>query len=161
MRVLSIASSPLLLCLACALPAVHAQQSPASPVPPNTVAQAGDAQCVLAGRLNSEGRWAPQASGMRLLDASGKPVAGAEQASLAAVKAVRVTKPALLSKCNAGQTIASGDASAGSKSPAPAVTAGSAPIEAQVMATLPGRAGSQWVELRVNVPAERVVLLTR
>jgi hypothetical protein len=135
-------------CLAISASASYAQLAP-------------DAQCVLAGRLNQEGRWAPQASGMQLLDASGKQVSGASQSALSSVKAVRVSQPALLSKCNAGQTIADGDASSGSKSPVPALTASNTPIQVQAMAALPGRSGGQWVELRLDVPAERITMLTR
>jgi hypothetical protein len=149
----SSSSRLLLLGLALAAPALQAQQTSAS--------QAGEAQCVLAGRLNSDGRWAPQAAGMQLLDAGGKLVASSGKSALSSVNAVRLAKPALLTKCNAGQAMADGDASTGSKSPTPALTAGSAPIEVQAMATLPGRAGGQWVELRVSVPAERVVMLSR
>ncbi|MBS7808905.1 hypothetical protein [Variovorax sp. PCZ-1] len=153
---------PLLLCLALATPVLQAQQSPSSPGIPSAAApQAGDAQCILAGRLSSEGRWAPQTKGMQLLDTAGKPVSSAAQTVLSSIKSVRVSSPMLLSKCNAGQAMADGDASQGSKSPTPALTAGNAPIEVQAMATLPGRAGGQWVELRVSVPAERVVMLTR
>lgn len=123
--------------------------------------QANEAQCILAGRLSSEGRWAPQAKGLQLLDTAGKPVNSAAQTALSTVKSVRLAEPTLLSKCNAGQAMADGDASTGSKNPTPALTAGNAPIEVQAMTTLPGRAGGQWVELRVSVPAERVVMLTR
>lgn len=157
---------PLSLCMALAIPALQAQQSPASPAAPNVaVSETGEAQCILAGRLNSQGRWAPAASGVQLLDAAGKRVpqrvGNAAQPALSGVKAVRLAEPALLSKCNAGQAMGDGDASTGSKSPAPAVTAGKAPIQVQAMVTLPGRAGGQWVELRVSVPSERVVMLMR
>ncbi len=162
MRTFSFLPRHLLLCLALAAPALQAQQSPSSPgVPSAAVTQAGDAQCILAGRLSNEGRWAPQASGMQLLDAAGKPVSGAASSALSTIKAVRLTEPALLASCNAGQAMADGDASKGGKSPAPAVTAGTIPVQVQAMAMLPGRAGGQWVELRLNVPAERVVMLTR
>ncbi len=120
--------------------------------------QASESQCILAGRVNQEGRWAPQAKGMQLLDAAGKPVSGAAQSMLSNVKAVRLAEPALLSTCNAGQAMANGEAIRGSKSPAPALTAGNTPIEVQALATLPGRAGAQWIELRVSVPTERMVM---
>jgi hypothetical protein len=133
------------LALAAFLPTLHANES----------------HCILAGRLNSEGRWAPQASGMQLLNAEGKLVSGASSSALSAIKAVRVTKPALLASCNAGQAMPYGDATKANKNPVPAVKAGNTPLEVQAMSTLPGRAGGQWVELRLNVPAERVVILTR
>lgn len=153
---------PLLLCLALAAPTLQAQQSPNSPAVPSAAAQQpSEAQCILAGRVNSEGRWAPQASGMQLLDAAGKPVSGAAPSKLSTIKAVRLAEPALLASCNAGQAMADGDASEGSKSSVPALAAGNIPVQVQAMNTLPGRAGGQCVELRLNVPAERVMMLTR
>jgi hypothetical protein len=157
----SFSPRPLLLCLALATPILQAQQSPTSPGTPSAAPQAGDAQCILAGRWNTEGRWAPQAAGVQLLDAGGKPVSGATQSTLSNVKAVRLAEPALLSKCNAGQAMLDGDARLGGKSPAPALAAGNAPLEVQAITTLPGRSGARWVELRVSAPAERVVMLTR
>ncbi len=123
--------------------------------------QASEAQCILAGRLNPEGRWAPAASGVQLLDAAGQRISSAGQPKLEAIKAVRIAEPALLAQCNAGQAMADGDAIKSSKSPVPALAAGNAPVPVQATAMLPGRAGGQWVELRLDVPAERVVMLTR
>jgi hypothetical protein len=145
----------LMLSLATAASVAYAQQN-ASPAP-----QTSDAQCILAGRLSSEGRWAPVASGVTLLDASGQRIRSAGQPALSSVKAVRLSEPALLAKCNGNQPMADGDAREGSKSPAPAVMAGNAPINVQASATIPGRAGGQWVELRLDTPPERVILLTR
>jgi hypothetical protein len=164
MPTLPFVSRIFLLCLVLATPTLQAQQSPGSTgvgVSGGAAPRADAVPCILAGRLNSEGRWAPQASGMQLLDAGGKPVSGAAASALSAVKAVRLTEPVLLASCNAGQAMADGDASQGSKSPTPAVAAGNIPIQVQAMALLPSRAGGQWVELRLNVPAERVVMLTR
>jgi hypothetical protein len=156
------ASRCLLLSLTLAVPAAHAQQSPNAPAAASAAApQAGDAQCILAGRLNSEGRWAPAASGVTLLDASGQRIRSAGKPALESVKAVRLAEPAMLAKCNGNQPLADGDASTGSKSPAPAVTAGNAALSVQATALAPGRAGGQWVELRLDVPPERVILLTR
>lgn len=136
---------PLLLCLALTAPAL----------------QANEAQCILAGRLNQEGRWAPAASGVQLLDAAGQRISSTGQPKLDAIKAVRIAEPALLAQCSAGQAMADGDANKSSKSPVPALAAGNAPVPVQATATLPGRAGGQWVELRLDVPVERVVMLTR
>jgi hypothetical protein len=124
--------------------------------------QASEAQCILAGRLNQEGRWAPAASGVQLLDAAGQRISSSGQPKLEAIKAVRIAEPALLAQCNAGQAMADGDANKkSSKSPAPALAAADAPVSVQATAMLPGRAGGQWVELRLEVPAERLVMLTR
>ncbi len=127
-------------------------------------ALAREAQCIVAGRLNPEGRWAPASKGVQFLDAAGQRLSSAGQISLSAIKAVRVAEPMFLSSCNAGQAMADGDATKGSKSsksPAPALTAGTASLQVQAANTLPGRAGGQWVELRLDVPVERVVMLSR
>lgn len=124
-------------------------------------ALASEAQCIVAGRLNPEGRWAPASAGVQFLDAAGQRLSSVGQISLSAIKAVRVAEPVLLSACNAGQAMADGDAIKGSKSQVPALTAGSASLQVQAANTLPGRAGGQWVELRLDVPAERVVMLSR
>jgi hypothetical protein len=78
-----------------------AQTTPAASAP-------ADAQCILAGRLDSNARWAPQARGIELLDAAGKRVSGSDKAALGTVTQVRVTSPALLSKCNGSQPLAQG-----------------------------------------------------
>lgn len=124
-------------------------------------ALASEAQCIVAGRLNPEGRWAPASKGVQFLDAAGQRLSSAGQISLSAIKAVRVAEPMLLSSCNAGQAMADGDATKGSKGPASALTAGTASLQVQAANTLPGRAGGQWVELRLDVPVERVVMLSR
>jgi hypothetical protein len=148
-----------LLCFALAATAAHAQQNPSAPNA--SMLEAGDAPCILAGRLNHEGRWAPAASGVTLLDASGQRIRSTGKPALNAVKAVRLTAPALLAKCNGNQPIADGDTIAGSKSPAPALSAGSAAISVQAAMLTPGRTGGQWVELRLDAPPERITLLTR
>jgi hypothetical protein len=125
-------------------------------------AQAADVNaCIFAGRLNTEGRWAPLASGLTLLDANGKPLAQQGKAALDNAKAVRINKNALLAQCNGNQALPSGDASQGSKSPAPALSAGSAAIPILATAYAPVSAGGQWVELKLDVPPQRVVMLTR
>jgi hypothetical protein len=151
-----------LLWLSWAASAASAQQSPSAPgAPVASAPQTVDASCILAGRLNQEGRWAPAANGVMLLDAAGQRIRGSGQAALASVKAVRLTEPALLAQCNGNQAFADGDASKGSKSPAPVVTAGNVALKVQATALAPGRSGGQWVELRLDVPPERVIMLTR
>jgi hypothetical protein len=81
--------------------------------------------------------------------------------ALANVKAIRLSEPALLAQCNGNQALPSGEASAGSKTPAPALSAGNAPIQVVSFAYAPLRAGGEWVELKLEVPAQRVVMLVR
>jgi hypothetical protein len=126
--------------------------SPANPEP----------QCILAGRLDGDQRWAPQARGVELLDAAGKRVAVSDKTALANVKQVRLSSPALLSACNGNQALVKGDDLAGTKkSTAPAVSAGKTPITVEAVSFPPLRVGGELVELRLGVPADRVVALTR
>ncbi len=147
----------LFLCVAAATPALQAQQAPAS----SAAGAQSDAQCILAGRVSSDGRWAPAASSVHLLGATGERIRGANQTTLASVKAVRLLESTLLAQCNAGQAMADGLSTNGVKSAVPALKAGDVPIAVQAIAMLPGRGLSQWVELRVAVPVERVTLLMR
>ncbi len=151
----------LILSLSFAAPALLAQQAPVSL--PSAAAQplTAEASCILAGRLNSEGQWAPAGRGVQLLGAEGQRIRAANPQTLANVKSVRLSQPVWLAKCNGSQALPDGDASTGSKSPAPALKAGAKPISVQALAYAPLRAGGQWVELRLDVPPERVIMLTR
>jgi hypothetical protein len=124
-------------------------------------AQTSTAQCVLAGRIDLAQRWAPQARGVELLDASGQRVSGASKDLLASVKAVRLSQPALLSNCHGNQALPDGETSSGNKSPVPAVSAAHAPIPVQAVTYPPLRVGGSLVELQVEIPADRVIALHR
>jgi hypothetical protein len=124
---------------------------------------AGDAmQCILAGRLNTDQRWAPQARGVELLDATGKRVTSSDKAALNGVKQVRIASPALLSTCNGNQALPSGDDQAKTqKTVAAAVSANATPINVEAVGFPPLRVGGELVELRLTLPSERIVSLTR
>ncbi|NNU44919.1 hypothetical protein [Ramlibacter montanisoli] len=66
-----------------------------------------DAQCILAGRLNDQGQWAPRFAGVQLLGAHGQAVNGASKQLVSAVSQARLARPALLSRCNGDQPLAS------------------------------------------------------
>jgi hypothetical protein len=118
-----------------------------------------DAQCIIAGRL-SEGRWAPRFDAVQLRGADGKVLARFDRAALANVKRAELTAPALLSKCDGDAPLANADNEpAGRKGPVPALARGVVDVEAVSFPKL--RTGGELVELRVRVPAERVVMLTR
>ncbi len=119
------------------------------------------AQCILAGRVDVEQRWAPQARGVELLDAAGKRVSSASKDALASVKSVRLSQPALLSNCNGDQALPDGGPATGNKVPAPAVSAGAALVNVQAVAYPPLRVGGSLVELKLDVPAQRVITLAR
>lgn len=117
--------------------------------------------CILAGRINQDGRWAPMSTGVTLLNSSGRVIRQADAKALSGVKAVRLSAPALLARCHGNQPLPDGDASLGAKSPAPAVAAGPLPLPVTALALMPGRSSGQWVELRIDLPQDRVVLLER
>lgn len=134
---------------------------PASASTRLTLADNEAGTCILAGRINQDGRWAPMSAGVTLLNSSGRVIREAHATALSEVKTVRLSAPALLARCHGNQPLPDGDASRGAKSPAPAVAAGPQPLPVTAVALMPGRSSGQWVELRIELPHDRVVLLDR
>lgn len=122
-------------------------------------AQSGESQCIVAGRLSDEARWAPRMAGVDLLAQDGRAITAADKPSLSNVRQVRLAAPALLSRCDGEGQLVRGPDNAGPKSPAPAIGPGVVAVEAVSYPKL--RRGGQLVELRLTVPADRVVMLTR
>lgn len=122
-------------------------------------AQTDAGQCIVAGRL-SGGQWAPRLAGVQLLAASGQAVTSGSRDRLASVRQVRLSQPALLSRCdgNAGLTQADQEP-VQPKAPVPALAAGRFDVEAVTFPKL--RSGGELVELRVRTAPERVVMLMR
>ena len=121
-------------------------------------AQGADAGCIVAGRL-SEGQWAPRMQGVQLLGADGRAVSSANKSALANVKQVKLSSPALLSRCDGDAALAQGPDAVGTKKPVPALAAGA--VDVQVVSYPKLRRGGELVELRVSAPAERVSMITR
>jgi hypothetical protein len=121
-------------------------------------AQTGDGNCILAGRLADNG-WAPRMQGVQLLGQDGRSIDGADKSSLASVKQVRLSAPALLSRCDGNGQLALGPDAPGSKSPVPAIGPGVLPVESVSFPKL--RRGGELVELKLTVGAERVTMVTR
>ncbi len=121
-------------------------------------AHANEATCVSAGRLDAEGRWAPQFPHVRLLDEAGRPLATRGKADLQRVRGVELTEPALLSAC-AGERGLVREDKGGTKAPVPAAKPGRRAVEGIGYAKL--QSGGEWVELKVQVPADQVVMITR
>ena len=118
-----------------------------------------DAQCILAGRL-SDAQWAPRFQGLQLLAANGQVVAGSSKQALAGVKQARLARPALLSECVGDGPLFNADSEpAGRKTEVPAIAAGLVDVQAVSFPKL--RTGGELVELKVQVPAERVVMVRR
>jgi hypothetical protein len=121
-------------------------------------AQNSDASCIVAGRLGETG-WAPRMQSVELLGQDGRAVTGADKSALAGVKQVRLSAPALLSRCDGNHELAAGPETPGTKTPVPAIGPGVVPVEAVTYPKL--RRGGELVELRLTVPADRVTMVTR
>jgi hypothetical protein len=145
------------ICMPLAAVATLAFAQTAAPASTNA-----DLQCILAGRVDGDQRWAPQARGVELLDAQGKRVSSADKAALATVKQARISSPALLSSCNGDQALAKGDDLPGAKkTSSPAISAGTAPVNVEAVNFPPLRVGGTLVELRLSPAPDRIVSLTR
>ncbi len=121
--------------------------------------QASDpASCISAGRMDAEGRWAPQFQEVRLLDEAGRALPTRSKADLARVRGVELTQPALLSACTGERGLPRED-KAGTKAPVPAAKPGRLTVDGVGYAKL--QTGGELVELRVRVAADQVVMITR
>jgi hypothetical protein len=123
-------------------------------------AQSDAAQCILAGRINAEGEWAPRFDAVQLRGADGAVIARTDRASLTRVRQAELAQPALLARCDGDNPMAIADDEApGRKAAVPALSAGVVEVESVAFPKL--RTGGHLVELKVRAPAERVVMLTR
>jgi hypothetical protein len=121
-------------------------------------AQTAEGSCILAGRLGERG-WAPRMPGVELLGQDGRALSSADKSRLASVRQVRLSAPALLSRCDGSRELAAGPEAPGAKSPVPAIGAGVHQVEAVNFPKL--RRGGELVELQLTVAADRVTMLTR
>jgi hypothetical protein len=143
---------------------IHAQTPAAPPVSISTESSTPSLtvkNCILAGRLNSYNRWAPLFPGVILLNDQGERLRDSSKKSLATVKAVRLIEPALLSQCNGNQPLVSDENSSGVKAPTTAVKPDPSALTVEMIYYPPLRAGGQWVELQLVLPANRVIALVR
>jgi hypothetical protein len=143
-------------------------QTPATPATPGvipppaaTASTLADKPCILAGRLNADNQWAPLARGVTLLNAQGERVNGSSKKVLDTVRAVRISAPAWVSQCNGNQPLLNGENTSGSKTPAPAIKPGPMALNVEAIYYPPVRAGGQWVELQLVLPADRLVTAAR
>lgn len=133
----------------------------ANPSPAAAASTLADKPCILAGRLNADNQWAPLARGVTLLNAQGERVSASSKKALGTVRAVRISEPAWVSQCNGNQPLVSGDSTSGSKTPAPTIKPGPMALNVEAIYYPPVRAGGQWVELQLVLPADRVVTAAR
>jgi len=118
-----------------------------------------DARCIVAGRL-SDGQWAPRFATIHLLGADGNPIAAPAKAALANVRRAMLDEPALLSKCDGSHTLFNADNEPpGTRTEVPALARGTVDVEGVAYPKL--QTGGELVELRVRVPADGWVMLTR
>ncbi|MDB5874151.1 MAG: hypothetical protein JWQ07_3593 [Ramlibacter sp.] len=126
-------------------------------LPSSAQVEAGN--CILAGRLSDDAKWAPRMAGVELLGQDGRAVTGADKQALSGVRQVKLSAPALLSRCDGSAQLALGPDAPGPKAKVPAIGPGVVAVEAVSFPKL--RRGGELVELRLAVPADRVVMLTR
>jgi hypothetical protein len=124
-----------------------------------TATQASGQSCITAGRLNAQGMWAPQFQTVRLLDEMARPLAARGKAELSRVRAVEVTQPALLSACQGNGDLSRAEEAPAAKAPVPAAKSGRLTVEGVSFPKL--QTGGELVELQVQVPADRVIMVTR
>ena len=123
-------------------------------------AQTDPGQCILAGRVNAQQQWAPRFLAVQLLGQDGRGIAKSSAEALAGVRKARLAQPALLSRCDGNGELARADNEApGRKSQVPAVSAGVVEVESVAFPKL--RTGGTLVELKLRVPADRVVAVMR
>ena len=120
---------------------------------------AADASCITAGRLDAGGRWAPQFASVRLLDEAGRVLQQPARAALSRVREAEVTEPALLSRCDGNAPLAKGEDTPAPKASVPAASRGRLKVTAVGFPKL--QTGGELVELQVQVPPDRVVMVTR
>ena len=117
-------------------------------------------QCIVAGRVTDQQKWAPKFDGLQLMAARGRIVTSADRTALADVQQVRIMKPALLTKCDGdGDLMRADEQPVVPKEPVPAVGPGVVDVEGVSFPKL--RRGGELVELRLKLPLERVVMVKR
>lgn len=124
-------------------------------------AHAAGAQCILAGRVDGNQRWAPRAAGVELLNQQGARIRDGSRDGLARVQQVRVSREVLLSTCDGNAELAAGPEAPQAKTAVPAISPGKALIAVEALNFPKLRVGGELVELQLAVPPDRVVMLSR
>jgi hypothetical protein len=125
-----------------------------------STAHASDVACITAGRLDSNGQWAPKFDSVRLLDGSGQTISSPKKEDLKNLQVLEITTPALLSACEGDKPLTAADeALAQAKSPVPAVKPGRVVVVGLGYPQL--RVGGMLVEVKVRASAHQIMMLTR
>jgi hypothetical protein len=122
-------------------------------------ANASETSCITAGRLNADGNWSPQFQSVRLLDDTGRNLSVKLKSELMSVRSVELLEPALLSGCEGDRVLTRGNDVITDKAPVPAAKSGRYKVIGQGFPKL--QIGGELVELKVQLNAEQIVMMTR
>ena len=122
-------------------------------------ANASEASCITAGRLNADGNWSPQFQSVKLLDDTGRSLFVKRKSELALVRGVELLEPALLSGCEGDRALNRGNDVITDKAPVPAAKSGRYKVIGLGFPKL--QIGGELVELKVQLNAEQIVMMTR
>ena len=118
-------------------------------------------ECIIAGRITADEKWAPRMQGVQWLAPRGRVVTTAGKQALADVEQVRLARPALLTRCDGDGELAHAEdlPSSGPKEAVPAIAPGVVDVEKVSFPRL--RNGGELVELKLRLPLDRVVMVKR
>ena len=122
-------------------------------------ATASASSCITAGRFNADGKWSPQFQSVKLLDDAGRGLSVNLKSELALVRGVELLEPALLSGCEGDRALTRGTDAITDKAPVPAAKPGRHNVIGLGFPKL--QIGGELVELKVQVSADQIVMITR
>jgi hypothetical protein len=122
-------------------------------------ANASESSCITAGRLNADGNWSPQFQNVKFLDDSGRGLSVKRKSELTLVRVVELLEPALLSGCEGNRALTRGNDVITDKSRVPAAKPGRHNVIGLGFPKL--QIGGELVELKVQVNADQIVMITR
>ena len=122
-------------------------------------ANASETSCITAGRFNADGKWSPQFQSVKLLDDTGRSLSVKRKSELVLVRGVELLEPALLSGCEGDRALNRGTDVITDKAPVPAAKSGRYKVIGLGFPKL--QIGGELVELKVQLNAEQIVMMTR
>jgi hypothetical protein len=122
-------------------------------------ANASETSCITAGRFNADGKWSPQFQSVKLLDDAGRSLTVKLKSELALVRGVELLEPALLSGCEGDRALTRGTDAITDKAPVPAAKPGRHNVIGLGFPKL--QIGGELVELKLQVSADQMVMITR
>jgi hypothetical protein len=122
-------------------------------------ANASETSCITAGRFNADGKWSPQFHSVKLLDDAGRSLTVKLKSEFAPVRGVELLEPALLSGCEGDRALSRGTDVITDKAPVPAAKPGRHKVIGLGFPKL--QIGGELVELKLQVSADQMVMITR